>query len=225
MLKQIHHELRRHAPFTMLGAAAGIVVAAAFVYGRVPPGVAEGVFWVLHPSHVLFSAMVTAAMYRIHTKGGVIATIVVGYLGAVGVGTISDCLVPYLGELLLGAGDEHVQAAAHIGFIEMWWLVNPLALLGVALGMVWPRTKLPHFGHVLLSTGASLFHVIMSMEQGLSAWTLAPVGVLLFVAVWLPCCTSDIIFPLLLVGKEARPPRECGQGGGNPNDETGMSNR
>jgi hypothetical protein len=27
--------------------------------------------------------------------------------------------------------------------------------------------------------------------------TMLPVGAFLFLAVWIPCCTSDIVFPLL----------------------------
>jgi len=42
----------------------------------------------------------------------------------------------------------------------------------------------------------------------LSTYVLVPV--FLFLAVWLPCCTSDIVFPLLFVRPEDRPPcRHC----------------
>ena len=33
----------------------------------------------------------------------------------------------------------------------------------------------------------------------LEPWKLAVIPVFLFLAVWLPCCTSDIVFPLLFV--------------------------
>jgi hypothetical protein len=85
----------------------------------------------------------------------------------------------------------------HIGAIEKWWLVNPLAVAGIALASVRPRTKFPHAAHVLLSTWASLFHMTMALESDVDAVTMVLIAVFLFLAVWLPCCTSDIVFPLL----------------------------
>jgi hypothetical protein len=67
-----------------------------------------------------------------------------------------------------------------------------------------------HAGHVFLSTAASLFHMAMALEHGVSLWTMLAFVAFLFLAVWLPCCTSDIVFPLLFVGKSGRPPaRHC----------------
>ena len=202
MLRTIGHELKHHAPFTFAGAIVGIIVALTFIYTGVPHRVSAGIFWTFHPLHVFFSAIVTAAMYRLHSKGGLVATFVIGYVGAVGIGTLSDSLIPYLGEWLMGIHDAHVHGQAHIGFIEMWWLVNPLAILGIVIAIRWPRTKFPHAGHVLLSTGASLFHIIMALDKSVSIASLLTFPVLLFVAVWIPCCTSDIVFPLLFAPDE-----------------------
>jgi len=44
----------------------------------------------------------TAGMYRLHSTGKLWATIVVGYFGSIGIATLSDCIIPYLGESLLG---------------------------------------------------------------------------------------------------------------------------
>ncbi|HXK62528.1 MAG TPA: hypothetical protein PLP42_21795, partial [Acidobacteriota bacterium] len=111
----------------------------------------------------------------------------------VGIATASDSLIPYLGEILLDLPNRH----AHLGFIEKWWIINPLVLGGIALAWIRPVTRLPHAGHVLLSTWASLFHMTMAMGEQASAVMLVLVVVFLFLAVWVPCCTSDIIFPLL----------------------------
>jgi len=46
--------------------------------------------------------------------------------------------------------------------IEKWWLVNPLAFLGIAIAWFWPHARLPHAAHVWLSTWASLFHMTMA---------------------------------------------------------------
>jgi hypothetical protein len=132
-------------------------------------------------------------MYRRHSRGRILPTILIGYFGAIGIATISDSLVPFLGESLLSLP----HAEAHIGFIELWWLVNPAALLGIALGLWKPVTKIPHAGHVFLSTWASLFHIIMAMGATVEWLLVLPIFAFLFLAVWVPCCLSDIAFPLL----------------------------
>ena len=196
MFRLIVTELRHHVPFTVLGAATGIVFVIIIALTDTLPvvsGASETVFSILHPLHVVLSAGVTTAMYRSHSHGRILPTILIGYFGAIGIATISDSLVPFLGESLL-----HLpHAEAHIGFIEMWWVVNPAALLGIALGFWKHVTKLPHAGHVLLSTWASLFHVIMAMGTTLEWYVALTIFGFLFLAVWLPCCLSDIVFPLL----------------------------
>jgi len=191
----IANELKKHAPFTLFGAATGVVIAWVVVAGGVPRAVSQATFDTLHPLHVLLSAFTTAAMYRLHTKR-LIPTIIIGYVGSIGIATLSDIIFPHLCGRLVGAKMDHV----HIGFIEKWWLVNPLALAGIALALWRPSTKLPHYGHVLLSTWASLFYLI---AHGQADWLpLLPfIFLILFVAVWLPCCLSDIVFPLLFVRK------------------------
>ncbi len=194
MLGTVSKELREHVPFTLLGAAGGVGALVAMLYAHVPRDVSELLFDISHPAHILFSAMATAAMYRLHTRGRLWATVLVGYVGAVGIGTLSDCVIPFLGEWLLDLPNRDV----HVGFIEEWWLVNPLALAGIAIACVWPKTKFPHAGHTLLSTFASVFHMSMAMGGQIGPTTIILIGVFLFLAVWVPCCTSDIVFPLLL---------------------------
>lgn len=185
-----------------MGALVGIVLAVLL------PGIthesARNVFYLFHPLHVALSALVTTAMYRLHRpeKRSIPAAVVIGYIGSVALGTVSDSLVPYLGELLFRLPRAH----AHIGFIEEWWLVNPAALLGIGLALLWPRTRLPHAGHVLASTAASLFHIMMAMAGPVTPLTYAGLFALLFVAVWIPCCASDIVFPLLFIRPGADKP-------------------
>jgi hypothetical protein len=119
-------------------------------------------------------------------------------LGSIGIATLSDSIIPYLAEIMLDMPNRKI----HIGFIEKWWLVNPLALLGVAIAYFRPRTKFPHAGHVLLSTWASLFHIMMAIGSDLNLFYYIAVFLFLFLAVWIPCCVSDIIFPLLFVKQE-----------------------
>ncbi len=191
--KIIYKELKEHAPFTAFGTLTGIVIMVIIIQVKIPRSISETLFGVFHPFHVLLSALVTAGIYRRHSRGVFWKTLLVGYFGAIGIGTLSDCLMPFVGEWLLDLPHRHT----HIGFIEEWWLVNPLAIVGAIIAWRWSRTKFPHAGHVLVSTWASLFHMTMALGKDVSTLTFVLVPVFLFLAVWIPCCTSDIVFPLL----------------------------
>jgi len=192
-IKNITTELKKHAPFTLFGALTGIVLM--LIFKDISEKVTFTLFYIFHPSHVVLSAMVTASMFRLHTKRtNFFLVLIIGYIGSIGVATISDSLIPYAGEVLLG-----LHAHSHIGFIEGWYVVNPAAILGVLIAYFWPKTKFSHAGHVLLSTWASLFHILMALGSGISIPTGIVIFIFLFIAVWLPCCVSDIVFPLLFV--------------------------
>ena len=199
MLKQIGKELKNHAPFTIFGAFTGIIVMALF--HRLPSHTSYTIFYILHPMNVLLSALVTSSIFQIHTyksmRGGYIlpALLAIGYTGSIGIATVSDSIIPFLGEALLNLPKREI----HIGFIEKWWLVNPLAFMGIAISYFRPATKFPHTGHVLLSTWASLFHMIMALGENLNMISYIGIFLFLFLAVWIPCCVSDIVFPLLFV--------------------------
>ena len=194
---QILHELKSHAPFTIFGAVTGIILM--MLFKNLPSKLSYNIFYILHPFHVVLSALVTASMYQIHKCGkakcNIWVLLLIGYVGSVGIATISDSLIPYLAETMLDMPNRHM----HIGFIEEWWLVNPLALVGIAIAYFRPSTKFPHGGHVLLSTWASLFHIIMAMGASASWLVYIAIFIFLFFAVWIPCCISDIVFPLLFV--------------------------
>jgi len=201
MLKLIGNELKHHAPFTALGAVTGIVIMLIILFGNMLPQVSQvshTVFYILHPLHITLSAIVTTAMYKKHGKGKIWVIILIGYFGSIGIGTLSDSVIPYLGEILLDLPNRGI----HIGFIEEWQIVNPAALIGIAIGYWKPITRLPHFGHVLLSTWASLFHIIMALGETADLVTFMVIFLFLFLAVWIPCCTSDIVFPLLFTRKQ-----------------------
>jgi hypothetical protein len=240
-LKRILTELKNHAPFTLFGAATGILCM--FLFKGVGSEVNHRLFQVFHPAHVVLSAVVTASLFKLYKKkAGFLSVLLVGYFGAIGVATLSDCILPFFGESILGVaipvhadlhshdetdghdheeledahnhdeGEEHVhaqetesphiRARLHLGFIEDWYLVNPAALLGIIIAFLWPSSKFPHAGHVLVSTWASSFHVLMNTHRELSPVILVGVFIVLFIAVWLPCCISDIVFPLLFVNSD-----------------------
>ena len=204
MIKRIANELGEHIPFTTVGAVTGIIIMVIIVLGNILPQVSQvsyPIFYILHPAHVVLSAVVTTAMFKKYGNGKIWAAILIGYFGSIGIATLSDSIIPYLGEMLLDLPNRGI----HIGFIEEWWIVNPAALIGIAIGYWRPITKFPHSGHVLISTWASLFHIIMAIGETVNWITLLPIFFFLFLGVWLPCCLSDIVFPLLFTGEVASP--------------------
>ena len=290
-LKHIAAEFKGHAPFTLAGTAIGLVCMLSFKAAKFDP---EILFKIFHPGHVLLSAMVTASIYSIHAKKKSFLTmLVVGYVGAIGVATLSDSVMPYLGEKLFkldipshadvfhGPGghsedsedpqsqledaghvhaednpahgeeghiceDEgHTEAAhtedanaghvnaqdahsshdhghgLHLGFIEEWYIVNPAAFLGVLIAFLIPRSRCPHAAHVLLSTWASSAHVLMSMKADMSVEIVAVLAVIIFFSVWVPCCVSDIVFPLLFVDSDIKMQGSCMCHGQQSHDNTG----
>jgi hypothetical protein len=217
------------------------------LFKNAEPVVNHRLFQVFHPAHVVLSAIVTASLYKLYEgKAGFIKVFLVGYFGSVGIATLSDCVLPFFGESILGVAvrvhaelhehdtvaghgnelqqdarghDEDVHSEGgpefevsektpgirerlHLGFIEDWYLVNPAALLGILIAYFRPRTRFPHAGHVLVSTWASSFHILMNTHRELTTVMLLGVFVVLFIAVWLPCCFSDIVFPLLFVSSD-----------------------
>jgi len=195
MIKRISKELERHIPFTTFGAITGIAIMAIIVFSNAPPKISYTAFYALHPLHVLLSALATTAIYKLHTRGKLWMAILVGYTGSIGIATISDVIVPYMGAYLLGLKIPFI-----VPFVAKWW-INLLAFGGIIIGYWRPATKFPHAGHVLLSTWASLFN-IMQHQGTIALWMFPFIFLFLFLAVWIPCCTSDIIYPLLFVKKE-----------------------
>ena len=198
-------ELRHHGPFTLLGAAVSVFIMMAirrWAPEALSTARAEELFEFSHPLHVVLSALVTAAMYRNYrarakrSRAGLLAVVLVGYFGSIGIATLSDCLIPYWVELLLGM--EH--ARAHLGIVEMPIIINLAALLGVGAAFFSSKTHFPHAGHVLLSTMASLFHILRAQEGLFGMGESLLVVLFLFIAVWIPCCLSDIAFPLFFTG-------------------------
>ena len=198
MFLRISRELKAHAPFTLFGALTGIVLL--ILFRGISQRTAHGLFYVFHPLHLCLSAVVTASLYKKYLSGEkdglkkFLKILGVGYLGSVAVATLSDSVIPFWGETLLDMPHRH----AHIGFIDKGWIINPLVALSIVLAYYIPLTKFPHAGHVLISTWASLFHMLMASDHR-SAVPYLGIFVFLFLAVWIPCCFSDIVFPMLFI--------------------------
>ncbi|MHC4265546.1 MAG: hypothetical protein ACYSUK_06395 [Planctomycetota bacterium] len=230
-VKHILAELKGHAPFTIFGAFLGILFM--LLFKNLTQTGSQTLFAIFHPAHVLLSAVVTASMFRIHTlKKQILLVFIIGYIGSIGVATLSDIIIPHIGSDLLGldipahsevhqhtqehqeyvdaeTDQEHKEERIHLGFIEEWYIVNPAALLGILLAYFLPRTKFPHAGHVLISTWASSSYLLMTLQAQINAFAVLGILVTLFIATWLPCCISDIIFPLLFVKSDLKLVNVC----------------
>lgn len=208
-------ELREHVPFSVVAVTIGLIVAGGICilgFGESAAGeaLAAGAhdqngaanpadlfFHLFHPAHMLFSATATTAMFRRYDRKAVKA-IVVGLIGAVGVCGVSDIVMPHISLVILGK-----QTPWHICVYEHPDLVLPFAVVGVLVGVaaaggVIRSTLISHSLHVLASTMASIFYMVGPL--GLIAWIddLGKVFVFVVVAVIVPCCVSDIVFPLLM---------------------------
>src|SRR4030042_5048343 len=101
MLKNIINELKEHILFTAIGAVTGIIIMAIVILTDLPSVVSNDVFHVLHPLHVVFSALTTTAMFRKYGHSSLWRAVLIGYFGSIGIASISDAFIPYLGGAML----------------------------------------------------------------------------------------------------------------------------
>ncbi len=209
MGKTIFRELGHHLPYSVLSALVGIllVVALSALHAT---GIGQKLFHVFHPTHMLLSAAATTAMFWRHDRR-LLRAVCIGFVGSVGICSMSDYGLPYLGGIALG-----VRLEAHFCFLEHPELAVPFAVLGIVCGLVATEfvkrsTVYSHSGHVAVSSIAStLFLVTFGMaldKTVMIGW----VFLIVVVSVMVPCCISDIVFPLLFVKPEA-PSCRCGHG-------------
>lgn len=199
--RHILEELQQHLPYTIFSVAVGMValgVLTVLIEANKFPQASQNLFHIFHPLHMLFSATATTAMFWRHDKK-ILKAISIGFIGAAGLCTLSDIFIPYVAGYLLG-----VKMHLHICILADPMLVLPFLFFGIFMGFILPTvvesTIFSHAAHVLISSMASIFYLV---SFGLTEWI--PVGGMVFIymvlAVMIPCCTSDIIFPLLLIEK------------------------
>lgn len=205
--KKILIELIEHLPFSIFGAIVSILLIGAFIViaklmqaEEFLPQSFEQLFHLFHPVHVLFSAIATTAMFWKHDNRNIYKAILVGFVGSIVVCGISDIFFPYLGGLLFGM-DMHM----HICVLEEPQLVFPFATIGVLAGLGVGKsfensTQYSHSVHVFISSMASLLYLLSYGIPDLVAY-LGVNFTITVVAVIIPCCLSDIIFPLACTHK------------------------
>ena len=207
-IKHILIELREHLPYSIFSVASGMIILGLLTFGSEIFGAknisvpSRGLFHIFHPVHLLFSATATTAMFWRHEKK-IFKAIIIGFIGAVGICGISDIFIPYIAGFLLG-----VKMHLHICIIEHPGLILPFVIAGIFTGLIVPNatqksTIFSHTAHILISSIASILYLI---SFGLVDWihVAGMVFIYMVLAVIIPCCASDIVFPLLLTKKTKR---------------------
>jgi len=196
-------ELGHHLPYTLVGsliAMAGVwwLATQHLNNGRTDLllNQAQASFHLFHPLHVCLSAIATTSLFwrrRRHLLGAIL----VGALGTAIPCGLSDYVFPYVGGMLLG---QNMQL--HICLMEHPQLFFSFLTLGI-VGGFWAEDRLTgshlfsHGAHIFVSSVASLLYL---MSFGFESWMLDahfifPVFLTVVLAVWVPCCISDIVVP------------------------------
>lgn len=192
-------ELGRHLPYTIISSliAMGVVW---YVGASTPEALeaqAHGSFHFLHPLHVCLSAIATTSNFWRYERKWLTA-VVVGMAGTLIPCGLSDYIFPFIGGRMLGQPME-----LHLCLLEHPALVVPFTALGVIGGLFFEErmaggSVFSHGAHVFVSSLASLLYLV---SFGFSSWMqeinlLFPVFAIVVLAVWIPCCISDIIIPV-----------------------------
>ncbi|VVB79837.1 Uncharacterised protein [uncultured archaeon] len=191
-LKTIINELEEHIPFTASASLiAIIIVALIFYFNQNFLLEISKSFETFHGLHIFASAIVSTGIFYKYKKK-IFSAILVGILSSIIIGSLSDVILPYAGSLVLGLKPEF-----HLPIIENFLIIFGAGLIGCIFGLLTGLTKLPHFLHIFLSTVASLFYIIQYSTFTLISF----IGIffVLFIAVIIPCCTSDIVLPILFL--------------------------
>lgn len=212
-------ELAHHFPFTIFSAVFSLGILAVLTtilesgadtctadhhaHDHGHGGPFGSLFHVFHPIHILLSAVATTAMFR-RFENSLIKGALVGFIGSLGICGISDIIIPFLGGKIL-----QIPMDFHFCLINHPLTVVPFCLVGIVVGLTSAQTLsgrsstvYSHSAHVIFSTLATLLYLI---SYGFGAWmeNLFQAFFIVILAVLIPCCASDILFPLLMV-KEAR---------------------
>ena len=193
----ILEELREHWPFA-LGASIDAAILSGILYNHATfASSIESLFEIFHPAHVLFSAAATTAIYYKYRKS-VIPGILIGVIGAILIGTLSDVLLPWVAGNLFS-----LHTHFHLPIFEEPLLIIGVGIVGAFVGIYWKIFNLSHSIHVFLSVFASLFY-LLAFSAAMGFWTILAISLVVFFTVFIPCCISDIAFPLWFVKRSKK---------------------
>lgn len=183
-------ELKKHIPFTLAAVLISLILVSFLLINQNLMRYAVVSFEIFHPLHIFFSAIVSAAIFYNYKKN-IFWAILSGVLITLVIGSLSDAIFPYLGSLLF-----YIPISFHFPLLEYPVLILGAGIFGAVAGIITRRTKFPHFLHVLLSVLASLLY-IFSYSTNFPPIVLFFMFIITSISVIIPCCLSDIVFPLL----------------------------
>ena len=196
-------EFAHHLPYTIVGSLVAMAGVWWFATQHLGNGRAETLyaqarasFHLFHPLHISLSAIATTSLFWRHERH-VLRALAVGALGTIIPCGLSDYVFPYWGGLLLGQTME-----LHMCLVDHPQLFFPFLALGI-VGGFWAEERVTgshlfsHGAHIFVSSAASLLYLI---SFGFTAWLtdvrfVFPAFVTIVLAVWVPCCISDIVVP------------------------------
>ncbi len=205
----IANEFAHHFPYTLVGSL--ISMAAVWWFGtqHLASGHAEllcrqarASFHLFHPLHICLSSIATTSLFWRYERHALRA-VWVGAWGTILPCGLSDYVFPYVGGRLLGQPMEW-----HICLVQEPQLFFPFLALGI-LGGFWAESRLrgshlfSHGAHVFVSSAASLLYLV---SFGFTSWMtdvqdIFPVFAIIVLAVWVPCCISDVVIPVAAAHK------------------------
>lgn len=201
--KLVLTEFTHHLPYTLVGSLVAMAGVWWFGTQQLDHGHAGGLleqarssFHLFHPLHICLSAIATTSLFWRHERH-LARAVLVGTLGTIIPCGLSDYIFPYVGGLLLGQTME-----LHMCLVDHPQLFFPFLVLGV-LGGFWAEERVTgshlfsHGAHVLVSSAASLLYLV---SFGFTGWMtdvrfVFPAFAIIVIAVWIPCCISDIVVP------------------------------
>ena len=202
-------ELARHLPYTIVSTLIAMMAVWWFGTNLLNAGHADQLlaqsrasFHLFHPLHICLSAIATTSLFWRYERHAFRA-IWVGAWGTIVPCGLSDYIFPYIGGRLLG---QPMQL--HMCIVKEPQLFFSFLILGI-LGGFWAESRLrgshlfSHGAHVFVSSAASLLYLI---SFGFTTWMtdvqqIFPVFAIIVLAVWIPCCISDIVIPVATAHK------------------------
>lgn len=194
-------ELKDHFPLTLIVSLfAGVLVALTILFNLEFNKFFPAAFGIIHPAHILVSAAATSAIFYKY-KTSVLKAATIGIVGAILIGTISDILLPWIAGNLFS-----LNTILHLPILENPILIFTTAIIGAFIGIYIGLFKLNHSLHVFFSVFASLLY-LLAFSANINIWIILGSSLIVFLVVYIPCCVSDIVFPILFI-KE--PCKDCG---------------
>lgn len=199
----LFHELNAHGVYTLVAVISAIFFVKLIEISCFKSNVVVAWPWLFHTFHYAhtFFASTTATLVSMKFSKNIIKSILVGFFIPPLFCTISDIFMPYLGGKIF-----NISMQFHLCIFHNAWILFGFMIGGVLTGLIlnwWAKKNLwivgisSHFLHDFVSTIASLAYLI---GYGYTAWwsDLWIIGLLMIVAVAIPCMISDLVLPILI---------------------------